>query len=623
MAGSSDLTPAADVATATHDAEPPSEVDEHRGGLATAQRVGDEGRVMNLSGVGRSFVWTTLKTIASLLGSAALVGYNVRILGPTAYGSVATITAWMGLLTVMAGALRYAVVRVAAVRGDHDEGGDAQATSREAISASHSAFVSGAMIIAVAGIAFGWCVPVDLGLHGSQLTHVYFATMLFILGAAVAVATSAFAGVLVARESFGLIAVITLAAFGVQVALTLALVRPLHVIGIGIAAVGGGLAQAAAYYIFGHRCAPWLALTPRRIDRQALFPVLRYAGGVAVLWLASVVEASSDPFVIGALRGGEAVTIFRIGSMVPTSVVALLYFAFGVLFPRLARTPSAAEQEEGVAWTGRVVGWVSGLAFGGLVLLGSDAVRLFLGRSDEQAVTVLVICSCALCLDVCFHGVEQVLLARGEQSVLARYMAVDLVVNLGATVIGVILFGPVGSAIALAATIGIRDLIAFPLIMRGRWLSPAGRFVWRNGAVQSMVAGVILVGSGYPIVRSTTGVPLHVLCVGTLAVAILVGSVVAVGAAERRRLMSVMGRGTHVERSLTWTRSSVGSGSRPGVAEPARSRGVGATTPSSECSVRQSEPLSTVAPPAGFETHLYRQGGHANEDVRRQPGAMP
>ena len=126
---------------------------------------------------------------------------------------------------------------------------------------------------------------------------------------------------------------------------------------------------------------------------------------------------------------------------------------------------------------GSVIGWSSGAIFACLCLAGPDLVRLLLGRTDLQATHVLWICAAALCVDVSYHGVVQVIFARGQAGFLAKYTWIELTVNLSATVVGVELYGPVGSALALAITILVTDIIGFPIIMRGRWGCPVGRFV--------------------------------------------------------------------------------------------------------------------------------------------------
>ena len=250
-------------------------------------------------------------------------------------------------------------------------------------------------------------------------------------------------------------------------------------------------------------------------------------------------------FLLGCVRhrcgqGAAGVTVFRVGSIVLVSLTALLYLSFGVLFPRIVRSVDSNAQEQGVGWVGKVVGWSSGVAFICLALLGPDLVRLLGGREDRQATYVLWICSAALCVDVSFHGVVQVIFARGEQGFLAKYTWIELIVNLTATVAGVELFGPVGSAWALAVTILVTDVIGFPIIMRGRWGTPAGRFVWSNGVLQSMAAAAVGLGLAVLPVLHTSGVVVHVVIVAIDALVCLALGLTVAGSSGRVRVMSLL-----------------------------------------------------------------------------------
>jgi len=496
---------------------------------------------MNLSGTGRNFLWSTLPNFVTMLGSVFLLSYSIRRLGRVEYGAVITIGAATSILLLFSGALRYAVVRAGATPGstltaDVLADGDEAA----AIRAAHALFVFAAAVLVITGAAFGWLVPVDLGLHGPEALKVYVAAIISVTGAAVSLAVTAYVGVLTSQEQYGVVARIGLIGFATQAALTLLLAGPLHVIGLALASLASAVVASAVTYRRGRKRAPWLSLWPHRVRRAVVGPVLRYAAGLAILAATSTISSSSDAFVIGAVRGGGAVTIFRVGSAFPVSLVGLLYLSFGVLFPRIVRTANPQVQEEGVAWMGRVAGWSSGAIFACLCLAGQDLVRLLLGRSDLQATHVLWICAAALCVDVSYHGVVQVIFARGQAGFLAKYTGIELTVNLSATIVGVELYGPVGSALALAITIVVTDLIGFPFIMRGRWSRPAARFVWKNGVLQSIAGGAITLGLGFLPILRTYGLLIHGVIIGIdLFICLALGFVI-LGRPGRSRLLSLV-----------------------------------------------------------------------------------
>lgn len=505
--------------------------------------LGDGGEEFDLSGVGRNWIWSTLPTLVSMAVNIFLLAFSIRKLGSTQYGAVVTIGAATGLLTLFSGALRYGVTRFGAGAEDvRNQGAVASAdtSARDAITASHSIFIAGAATLVLAAAGLGWLVPVDLHFHGTLALETYIATIMFVAAAAMSVAVSAYAGVLGSRERFATLAKIAMASIALQAILTVLLAGPYRIIGLALTALLSALARALVYYLLGRKQMPWLLLRPRRPQRSVLAAVLRYAGGLVVLSATSTISSSSDAFVIGALRGSAAVTVFRIGITAPSSIVGLLYSTFSVAFPRLVRSGTGLQQEDAVGWLGRVVGWITGSAFAGLCLLGAGLVRLLLGRSSAQATEVLWICAAALAVDVSYHGVVQVIFARGEQGSLAKYSWIELTFNLAATYVLVRLYGPVGSAWTLAATIVVTDIVGFPIIMRGRWGSPPGRFVLTHGVLQSVAAAALTLGLGIVPMLVVKGLAPDIALVAAIEVVVLTSGYLLLGPPERKRLAALV-----------------------------------------------------------------------------------
>lgn len=500
----------------------------------------------DLSGVGRNWMWSTAPTLVSTAVNVFLLAFSIRKLGATQYGAVVTIGAATGLLTLFSGALRYGVTRFGAgaddVRDQH-AAASSDTSARDAIVASHSIFVAGAGALVLAAAGLGWLVPVDLHMHGTLAVETYVATIMFVSAAAITVAVSAYAAVLSSRERFASLAKISLASIGLQTVLTVALAGPYRIIGLALTALLSAVARACVYYLLGRAQMPWLKLRPHRPERAVVSAILRYAGGLVVLSATSTISSSSDAFVIGALRGGAAVTAFRIGITAPSSVVGLLYSTFGVVFPRLVQSGSGLAQEEAVGWLGRVVGWITGTVFAGIGLLGAGLVHLLLGHSSARATEVLWICTVALAVDVSYHGAVQVIFARGEQGNLAKYSWIELTFNLVATYVLVRLYGPVGSAWTLAATIVVTDLVGFPIIMRGRWGTPPGRFVLTHGVAQSVAAAALTLGLGVVPVLAVKGLAPDIGLVAAVEAIVLGCGYALLARPDRTRLVRLVVRG--------------------------------------------------------------------------------
>jgi O-antigen/teichoic acid export membrane protein len=497
----------------------------------------------DLSGTGRHFLWSILPTIASLLASIFVISYSIRKLGARDYGAVVTITSAVMVLTVFSGAIRYAVVRSGARFNSLASRNSATTSNEEmdVVRAAHTMFIGAAATIILVAAGLGWLIPVDLHLRGSSALQVYVATIIFVGSSSVAFALTAYAGVLTGEEQFGWLSQTALAGLVVQVIGSILLVGRLHIIGLALASLASTIVQQGAIFILARRRVPWLSLFPRRPNRSVALGVLRYSVGIAILSATSAICSASDAFVIGAINGGAAVTIFRVGATAPTSAASLLYSAFGVSFPRLARTDKQLEQVEAVGWLGKIVGWFTGAAYASLCLVAADFARLLLGRSDFQATEILWISAAALTVDVSFHGVVQVIFAQGQQGRLAKYSWIELTFNLAVTYFFVRWDGPVGSAWALAGTIVLTDMIGFPLLMRGRYGgSNAGVFVFTHGVYQSVLAGALALAIGTPPVLVTHGLGVHLAIAVTDVVIVSGVGIALLRTPSRRRLRNLI-----------------------------------------------------------------------------------
>ena len=492
---------------------------------------------LDLSGTGRHFVWLNLPSAVSLIASIFLLSYSVRKIGTVAYGGVVTISSTIAILTLFSGALRYAVVRSGSRLNDRPErGSDETKSDREEVLAAHSTFVAAALVILVIAAGLGWLIPLDLHMTGPSALQTYVATIVYVGASCVGISVMSYSAVLTGREQFGTVAKIAVVGIAVQIAGTLLLVDRYRIIGLALAALAAAIVEAGLTYVIGHRRFPWLSLIPHRPERSVASGVLRYAAGIAILSATATICASSDAFIIGAFRNGASVTIFKVGVVAPTGLVVFLYSSSAVLFPRLARSSNRDRQEDAVGQMGRISGWIAGWVFASLCLLSNDVVRLLLGHDNPQASQVLWICSAALMVDVSYHGIIQVIYARGQQGFLAKYSWIELVFNLAATCVLVRQFGPVGSAWALAATIVLTDLVGFPIIMRGRWGSSAGRFVIRHGVLQSLAAAALTIVIGIGPFVATKGFQVHLAILVVTGVVVLATGVLLAGSQSRSQI---------------------------------------------------------------------------------------
>jgi O-antigen/teichoic acid export membrane protein len=442
----------------------------------------------------RHAAWNNAALVLQLLGALALVALAFRRLPAAEVGIFSLTAVTAGLVQILDPSAGYVMSRI--VAGQEQTGDDevlaqvqaglrtiayvlAGATGAFVLAAAVSGFpgLGSSRVVMIAGICLATCVQ----LASAPL-------------AAVALGLGDYRRLFVAS---GLTAVVTLATAWLLLPST-------GVAALGIALLAGQVAGRGFLYV---RRQPARSQARSHIPPgpAAVGELWRHSGSVYLSSLAAQVLAVSDLWTVGALRGADATAAYRAGSMMPTQASALFYRVYDVLYPRLPRIREAERQERTIALATRVFCAAAGCMFTALFLERDTLTHLLVGRSDVLTGRVFAFFCAIWLINVPIHGLALLLISRSQNRVMTPVVLAEAAVNVVASVVLVVLIGPIGAAVGTLATMAISNLVVVPWVV-SRIVPGAFGLTW-SGAACCLIG----IGAGAaiqsPVAVSTRGFP--------------------------------------------------------------------------------------------------------------------
>ena len=400
--------------------------------------------------------------------------------------------------------------------------------------------VVGGVAASVLG-AFGLVLPSLVGYDGGQRGAVVVTTLLVGAALGLSLGTSTLTGLASGARDFRILALASLTAAATSIAVVLVLVGRIGLVSLGWAELASVAVNSVLLRRWARRNAPWFRLRPHRVQLDHAKRVVWAALPLVLLSVGGQVIATTDLFVLGAFYSPAIVGLYRVGSLLPTQAVAVLYQGYDVVLPALAGSDDAALQEETVAFMTRIVCFVGGVGLATMALLRNDVVLLFNGNPSSLASSVLLVFCGIWLTTLVAHGVGLLLIARGRQRRFVWPVVFEVVGNGVATVVLIHVMGAIGAAIATLIVLAITHVFVLPFIARGE-MSGSGRLLavdgWLTVAVGVVVAaaGVVTVSGMAP---SSARLAAGGLGSGSLGAAV---GWLLLGAAGRRRLAALLRR---------------------------------------------------------------------------------
>lgn len=438
-----------------------------------------------LDGYARGMAWTYLSVLLTGASTFFLAGWTVRRTGTGEFGQFAVVASVTGVLAAFDYALGLAAQRASARAESGSSGADAE---RATVHAVHGAYaVVGAVLAALALVA---AVLIRAG-GPARMPRLWSTVGLLGLATALQLGTAALPAVALGARRFLTRSTASLAGLAVRVTVAVIAVGSMGVPGLALAHLLGVGADRLVLLAGLRRQVPWFVARPVLPDRAAVRVVRGFALPLLVLNVSAQLLVTSDLVVVGALVGAAAVGVYQVGALVPVQLGGLLMIGYNVAFPALAGSDDHPAQESATAFLTRLFSFLGATGLVLTALLRADVVTVLLGRPSALAEDVVVI-TCAVCLaNLTLHGLVSLLIARGEQGLMARLVAIELPLNLVLTVGLVLAVGAAGAALATLATVALLNFVAFPIASRGRFARSPVDTVARHGLFPALAGSAV------------------------------------------------------------------------------------------------------------------------------------
>lgn len=455
--------------------------------------VAPDGRSSRRGAVRGNSLWNVASFVATSLALFATVSIAVRSLSREEFGLYSLLLTLATLLPVLDLGLR-SPVTVAAARAESTE--DVREEARRQFHAglasyrvlaaiSTAPWIISAAIVILADVSPDKTSALELGtatvLSGASATGVIYSASAF------AIAT--------ARGAYRFMGITTVLGQLANLALVTVCVDEYGLVALSAGQFANILVSRIAIMFWVNRSTDWLQKAWRLPARAETTALGRLAGPALVLSLSAQLVAVSDALLLSALAGTAAVAAYRLGSLIPTQSLAVLYRAVDVVFPLMAASQDRRHQErlasQATEW-GAVLG---GTGFGVLVLLRDDAVVLLTGSTDKELALILVLFCAVWAANVPMHGWGLLILARNKQRLLAPLVLLEAAVNAAVTASLVPTLGAVGAAIGTLVAMLLCNLLLQPMRLRKEFSQDFTTSLVRRGIPLLVACAALPIGA--------------------------------------------------------------------------------------------------------------------------------
>lgn len=486
---------------------------------------------------------------ANLVVMFFLSPFVVHTLGKVEYGIwslLAVLTGYMGVLDlgVRASTGRYIILYLG--KEDHE-------AVDQTIRTSLGLYSGLGLVVVAAGIGIGWLFPsVFRSVPDEYILVTQLLLPLLALNVWFSAIQGVFSSVLAAHDRFDLARVVDLGVLVVQTTGTIvALSLGWGLAGLAAVVVGCRVLGLAGNLVVARRIYRPLRVWPLMLERSRLRELFGYGLAACVSVISVKIIGQTNLVVAGAAIDVASVAVFSVGAMLVYYSGAFLGHINVTLFPAIQRAV-AADKLGDARWlflrAGRLSLICGLLVYAGMIVFAEPFIRLWMfgpefdDESVRQAATVMQLLAASKFGLLLVGASVPVLNAMGHVRLTATLAATEAVVNLGLSLLFVLVFGW-GLAGIAGATLVARLLVGtFP----APWFACAKIGAnWRSYLVQiggmGLLAGGLMVGLCL-IVRQFVPAGSWPMFVCGVALATLGYAVIAywllVPPADRRRILS-------------------------------------------------------------------------------------
>lgn len=240
-------------------------------------------------------------------------------------------------------------------------------------------------------------------------------------------------------------------------------------------------------------------LSARRFSWDLAKEMYRFGFKSFVQGIASRIETKADVLVIGTIVGPQAVVFYSIPQALSSRIRELVQVLSHVMMPAFAELHSSGKQERIVdvfMVSSRLIVGVLALLGGGVILLGGEFIRLWMGPDYAARGEVVLWCLVAyVCVGYLIPLESRYLTAINKHGILAKITIVRAVTNISLSLILVQFLGVVGVALgSLMATVMTAPVIWAAVFKN---LGVSRRKYLREVLQPSVVAAVAMAAAVY------------------------------------------------------------------------------------------------------------------------------
>lgn len=486
-------------------------------------------------GLGRSAAWNVSASLGALGSAVGVTAIAYRYVSDDMLGAYFTVLGGQALLATLDPVVAFGVARTAA-RLTTTDGGVLE--SRIAVQRTVDG-LGAVTATTLAGTALGIGLWV---LVGSPTTALVAAVLLMAVALGAQLMTAVLPATATGLGDYRASSIATLGGAGVNVVVCAILVPHQGVVGLAIGLLLGVVSGRSTLLVWRRHQAPWLPLIPLCFRPAAARLLWADTRSLLLLAAASQVVTWTDMLVINMFRDSGTAAQYRLGVLVPTQAVALLFRGYDVVFPLLARG-SEEEQVQGTSVLTRVFGAVAGAGLGGLIAVHSEVLHVLGGSFAQRSATVpFILFALMWAANIPAHGLSLLVIARANQHLLVPLILVETIANVALTLVLTPLFGASGSASASFITLALCNLVGVPILLRSQRVD-AVRITVVEGLIPVALSLSVTVGCLMLAFRhvSSEGTRLAMSALATGAMAAMLGLLFG-GVQGRKALRQSMAR---------------------------------------------------------------------------------
>jgi O-antigen/teichoic acid export membrane protein len=397
--------------------------------------------------------------LISIVIGIFLMPFTMHHLGTAEYGLwmlAASMTAYFQLLDLGYGNGLVRQITHADAHGDEEE-----------INTILSTFVVvyfGIGLLALAGMAalVLFVVPRFPNLSADQVTRAQW--VLVILGARIAIGfpMSVFGAVTTARQRFALTGAISIVVSVLQaIATYVVLSAGYHLVPLVATTTAIGVCSYVAYAAAARATFPGMRLSVFRFDRRQVRQVTAFSFYLFLISIAIQVGTNVDNLVIGAYMGTSAIAVYtiavRLAEYQRQFCGQVSYLMFPVVVRFHAENDRAALRATLIEGTRLVLGLV-GLAAVCLVAFGPAVIEIWMGPGFEQSTGPLYVLALIGIVMVGQGPTGSILLGAGRHRLVGLVSSLDVLLNLGLSLLLVTRLGLTGVALGTAVPYAILNI---------------------------------------------------------------------------------------------------------------------------------------------------------------------